>query len=96
MRPIALSDLEDLMRKSRDFAQKNKFGCDTTKCEELLKLNFNDDELLANANSAYAVIHHKVLDLMKKFIKLKQKSGSSVEKLIYKVEVLPTILPLSL
>ena len=81
---VTLGNLETLKQKSGEFSQRNKFGCESTKCAELEKRGFTEEELLANANSAYPIIHHRVYDLIVKFLDLKRRVGSKVEKDIYK------------
>ena len=81
---VTLDSIQILKQKSDEFARRNKFGCNSTRCVELEKRGFTEEELLANANSAYPIIHHKVYDLLIKFLELKQRVGSKVEKDIYK------------
>ena len=81
---VTLDSIQILKQKSDEFARRNKFGCNSTRCVELEKRGFTEEELLANANSAYPIIHHKVYDLIIKFLELKQRVGSKVEKDIYK------------
>ena len=81
---VTLDNLGTLKQKSDEFSRRNKFGCESTKCVELEKRGFTEEELLANANSAYPIIHHRVYDLMNKFLDLKRRVGSKVEKDIYK------------
>ena len=81
---VTLDSIQILKQKSDEFARRNKFGCNSTRCAELGKRGFTEEELLANANSAYPIIHHKVYDLIIKFLELKQRVGSKVEKDIYK------------
>ena len=81
---VTLDSLGTLKQKSDEFSGRNKFGCESTKCAELEKRGFTEEELLANANSAYPIIHHRVYDLMIKFLDLKKRVGSEVEKEIYK------------
>ena len=85
---VSVSDVDVLIMKSEEFAKKNKFGSTTTTTKELQGKGIEDGELLLNANSAYPIIHHRVLDLIVKFIKLKQQHGSNVEKLVYKASLL--------
>ena len=81
---VTLDNLGTLKQKSDEFSRRNKFGCESTKCVELEKRGFTEEELLANANSAYPIIHHRVYDLMNKFLDMKRNVGSKVEKDIYK------------
>ena len=81
---VTLDNLGTLKQKSDEFSRRNKFGCESTKCVELEQRGFTEEELLANANSAYPIIHHRVYDLMNKFLDMKRNVGSKVEKDIYK------------
>ena len=88
MTPVSISDVNVIIKKSEEFAKKNKLGSTTTTMKELQAKGIEDSELLLNANSAYPIIHHRVHNLIINFIKLKQKFGSNVEKLVYKASML--------
>ena len=88
MTPVSISDVNVIIKKSEEFAKKNKLGSTTTTMKELQAKGIEDSELLLNANSAYPIIHHRVHNLIINFIKLKQKCGSNVEKLVYKASML--------
>lgn len=84
-----VTDLPQLIETSKKFGEKNKFGSTNTTCEKLLERGLDEKLLLENANSAYPIVHHRVLKLMEDFLKLKRKHGSSIEKKIYENITIP-------
>ena len=81
---VTLDTLGIVKQKSEEFSKRNKFGCESTKCRELEKRGFKEEDLLANANSAYPIIHHRVYNLILSFLDLKKRVGTQVEKDTYK------------
>ena len=79
-----VTNLEKILSNSKAFSESNRFGATSTLCENLLEQGRSEEELLRNVNSSYPIIHHSVLRLMKKFLSLKIKHGSNVEKQLYK------------
>jgi len=86
---IQLESLTKLQENSDEFSKKNSFGSISTTCKTLLERGNQKEELLNNANSAYPIIHHKVLKLMTNFLQMKQNHGSLIEKEVYKDITIP-------
>ena len=82
--PVQLDNLSDLLVKSEEFGKLNSYGCSTSLCRHLLEKGEKEELLLDNANSSYPLLHHSVLRLAVRFLKLKQRHGSSIEKGIYR------------
>ena len=80
---VEVKELSELIEKSKAFGALNRFGSTNTTCEKLIELGYDDKILLENANSAYPIVHHKVLTLIEKFLEMKKKHGSNIEKKIY-------------
>ena len=80
---VIVSDIQDIVNNSKEFGAKNKFPKDTTRCHSLLESGVGEDILLENVNSSYPIIHHSVVKLANKFLSIKRKDGSKVEKVLY-------------
>lgn len=76
---------DNIIEKSSNFAIK--FPTDTVR-SEFLKDHISKDTLERNINSVYAIVHHKALELLCKFILYKRKYGTQVEKNLYKTMTL--------
>ena len=80
---VEVKELSELIEKSKAFGALNRFGSTNTTCEKLIELGYDERILLENANSAYPIVHHKVLTLIEKFLEMKKKHGSNIEKKMY-------------
>ena len=80
---VTTDDLNVIKNKSELFEETNKFLSKTTRVSEPLKDGHSEEKLLRNANSAYPILHHSILELIKDFLKLKKKHGSNIEKSVY-------------
>ena len=85
---VTLDTLGIVKQKSEEFSKRNKFGCESTKCRELEKRGFKEEDLLANANSAYPIIHHRVYNLILSFLDLKKGLGHKLRKTFTKKSLL--------
>ena len=79
-----VENLSQIIDKSKTFSELNPYPSKTTLVETLLSKGVEEEVLLENANSSYPIIHHSVLDLLKKFLSLKRQYGSKIEKKVYK------------
>ena len=84
MEENCVENLSQIIDKSKTFSQLNPYPSKTTLVETLLTKGVKEEVLLENANSSYPLIHHSVLDLLKKFLSMKRQNGSKIEKKIYK------------
>lgn len=84
MEENCVENLSQIIDKSKIFSDLNPYPSKTTLVETLLTNGEKEEVLLENANSSYPLIHHSVLDLLKKFLTLKRQHGSKIERKIYK------------
>ena len=86
---VTIDNLSVILENSAKFSALNKYGSSTTLCASLLQQGVTEVELLGNVNSCYPLIHHSVLNLTTKFLEVKRKHGSKVEKELYKDMTIP-------
>ncbi|XP_066996323.2 uncharacterized protein [Anabrus simplex] len=74
--------LQEIIARSEAFPRR--FGTETIRCRELLKLpGISEDKLQSNANSVYPILHECAIFLFVNFLEHKRKYGSSVERSFY-------------
>ncbi|XP_076060688.1 uncharacterized protein LOC143036808 [Oratosquilla oratoria] len=73
--------LEEFVKKSDSFLPH--FPRDTARVRTLLKKCWKKETLEQKVNSAYPLVHERVLNLAAEFIHYKKQNGSSIERKLY-------------
>ena len=88
----SIEHLSQIIDKSKTFSDLNSYPSETTLLKTLISNGVEEEVLLENVNSSYPIIHHSVLDLLKRFLSLKHQNGTKIEKKIYKDMDIPGLI----